>query len=743
MILACQKIEKAFGGKSVLNNVNFLINEGEKAAVIGINGAGKTTLFKIITGEYEADNGEVIFQKGSTYGYLSQVIDVSSHRSIYEEMLDAKKEIIEMEKKIRQLEKDISTLSGEALESAMESYSRLTDRFEKANVIGINGAGKTTLFKIITGEYEADNGEVIFQKGSTYGYLSQVIDVSSHRSIYEEMLDAKKEIIEMEKKIRQLEKDISTLSGEALESAMESYSRLTDRFEKANGYAWKSEITGVLKGLGFDESQFATPIHTLSGGQKTRVALSRILLMHPDLILLDEPTNHLDMESIRWLETFLSNYRGAVLIVSHDRYFLDKVVDKVIEIERGTSQVFNGNYSAYAEKKKAQRDAQMKLYMNQQQEIHHQEEVITKLRSFNREKSIKRAESREKMLSKLELVDKPVVLNSKMRITLEPEVLSGNDVLTIEGLSKSFGDKALFRNLNVQIKRGEVVGLLGANGTGKTTLLKIINRQLRADSGKIRYGSKVSIGYYDQEQHVLDDSKTIFDEISDAYPKLTNTRIRNVLAAFLFTGEDVFQVIGTLSGGEKGRVSLAKLMLSNANFIILDEPTNHLDIQSREILEEAINNYEGTVFYVSHDRYFINQTATRILDLSPEGIVNYKGNYNYYLEQKEAGNISADSDNITLTSATDAAPAPSPEKAKEDWKRSREEAARQRKRANDLKKTEKEISRLEEENDQLKEEMALPENATNVAKLMELNTKLEENEAALLELYDKWEELSE
>ena len=595
MILACQKIEKAFGGKSVLNNVNFLINEGEKAAVIGINGAGKTTLFKIITGEYEADNGEVIFQKGSTYGYLSQVIDVSSHRSIYEEMLDAKKEIIEMEKKIRQLEKDISTLSDEALESAMESYSRLTDRFEKAN-----------------------------------------------------------------------------------------------------GYAWKSEITGVLKGLGFDESQFATPIHTLS-----------------------------------------------VLVVSHDRYFLDKVVDKVIEIERGTSQVFNGNYSAYAEKKKAQRDAQMKLYMNQQQEIHHQEEVITKLRSFNREKSIKRAESREKMLSKLELVDKPVVLNSKMRITLEPEVLSGNDVLTIEGLSKSFGDKALFRNLNVQIKRGEVVGLLGANGTGKTTLLKIINRQLRADSGKIRYGSKVSIGYYDQEQHVLDDSKTIFDEISDAYPKLTNTRIRNVLAAFLFTGEDVFQVIGTLSGGEKGRVSLAKLMLSNANFIILDEPTNHLDIQSREILEEAINNYEGTVFYVSHDRYFINQTATRILDLSPEGIVNYKGNYNYYLEQKEAGNIPADSDNITLTSATDAAPAPSPEKAKEDWKRSREEAARQRKRANDLKKTEKEISRLEEENDQLKEEMALPENATNVAKLMELNTKLEENEAALLELYDKWEELSE
>ena len=614
---------------------------------------------------------------------------------------------------------------------------------EKAALIGNNGAGKTTLLRIIMNELHADSGQVVLMKDKQIGYLAQYQDVQGHRTVYEELLSTKQYIIDMEERMRSMELEMKHASGEELDRLMNSYTRLTHEFELENGYAYKSELMGVLNGLGFAEEDFNKQVATLSGGQKTRVALGKLLISKPDILLLDEPTNHLDMESIRWLETFLSNYRGAVLIVSHDRYFLDKVVDKVIEIERGTSQVFNGNYSAYAEKKKAQRDAQMKLYMNQQQEIHHQEEVITKLRSFNREKSIKRAESREKMLSKLELVDKPVVLNSKMRITLEPEVLSGNDVLTIEGLSKSFGDKALFRNLNVQIKRGEVVGLLGANGTGKTTLLKIINRQLRADSGKIRYGSKVSIGYYDQEQHVLDDSKTIFDEISDAYPKLTNTRIRNVLAAFLFTGEDVFQVIGTLSGGEKGRVSLAKLMLSNANFIILDEPTNHLDIQSREILEEAINNYEGTVFYVSHDRYFINQTATRILDLSPEGIVNYKGNYNYYLEQKEAGNISADSDNITLTSATDAAPAPSPEKAKEDWKRSREEAARQRKRANDLKKTEKEISRLEEENDQLKEEMALPENATNVAKLMELNTKFEENEAALLELYDKWEELSE
>lgn len=646
MILACQKITKAFGGDTILNDISFLINEGEKAALIGINGAGKTTLLKVITGEYEADGGEVVLQRGATMGYLSQVIDVTSRRTIYEEMLDAKKDIITMEQDIRELEKAISHLSGEELEKAMEKYSQLTDRFEKSN-----------------------------------------------------------------------------------------------------GYAWKSEIVGVLKGLGFTEAEFDTPIHTLSGGQKTRVALSRILLTRPDIILLDEPTNHLDMDAIRWLETFLGNYRGAVLIVSHDRYFLDRVVSKVIEIENGNSQTFLGNYSRYAEKKKAQRDAHMKQYLNQQQEIQHQEEVIAKLRSFNREKSIRRAESREKMLDKMELVDKPVVLNSRMRISLEPEIISGNDVLTIEHLSKSFDNKPLFKNLNLSIRRGEVVGLLGANGTGKTTLLKIINRHLRPDGGKIHYGAKVSIGYYDQEQHVLNDEKTIFDEISDAYPKLTNTRIRNVLAAFLFTGDRVFQKIGTLSGGEKGRVSLAKLMLSNANFLILDEPTNHLDIQSREILEDAINDYEGTVFYVSHDRYFINQTATRILDLSPEGIVNYKGNYTYYLEQKEAGNIEADSDSVLgspVASGEDADKKAEPAvSSKEDWKRSREEAARQRKRANELKKTEADISRLEEENESIKEEMNNPDIASNVSRLMELSRKYEENEEALLELYDKWEELSE
>lgn len=641
MILACQKIEKAFGGKSVLNNVNFLINEGEKAAVIGINGAGKTTLFKIITGEYEADNGEVIFQKGSTYGYLSQVIDVSSHRSIYEEMLDAKKEIIEMEKKIRQLEKDISTLSGEALESAMESYSRLTDRFEKAN-----------------------------------------------------------------------------------------------------GYAWKSEITGVLKGLGFDESQFATPIHTLSGGQKTRVALSRILLMHPDLILLDEPTNHLDMESIRWLETFLSNYRGAVLIVSHDRYFLDKVVDKVIEIERGTSQIFNGNYSAYAEKKKAQRDAQMKLYMNQQQEIHHQEEVITKLRSFNREKSIKRAESREKMLEKMEVLDRPDTEVQELKLSLEPRFPSGNDVLRVEGLAKSFGDHTLFTDLDFEIKRGERVALIGNNGTGKTTILKIINELLAADAGSFTLGSKVCIGYYDQEHHVLHMEKTLFEEISDDYPTLTNTEIRNVLAAFLFTGDDVFKRISDLSGGERGRVSLAKLMLSEANFLILDEPTNHLDILSKEILEQALNRYTGTVFYVSHDRYFINQTATRILELTGNTLVNYIGNYDYYLEKKD------ELTKIYVPSATEEETASLPSSSAETagkltWQQQKEEQARIRKRQNELKKTEDRIHVLEVRDKEIDELMMQEEVFTNVAKCVELNKEKTAINEELEQLYERWEELAE
>ena len=610
---------------------------------------------------------------------------------------------------------------------------------EKATIVGVNGAGKSTLLKIIMNEMSADEGEVILRKGKTIGYLAQHQDTSSDRTIYEEVLEVKKDIIAMEEKIRKLEKDMKHAGKDELDQLMETYASLTHRFELANGYAWKSEITGVLKGLGFTEDEFQKRISTLSGGQRTRVFLGKLLLSRPDIILLDEPTNHLDMDSIHWLENFLSNYRGSVLIVSHDRYFLDKIVTKVIDLDQGRAVTYRGNYTQYSTKKEAIIEAQIREYENQQREIRHQEEVITKLRSFNREKSIKRAESREKMLEKMEILEKPVTYQPKIRIRLEPSVISGNDVLTIDNLSKSFSERLLFHELHLEIKRGEKVALIGKNGTGKTTILKIINKDLAADTGKIAIGAKVRIGYYDQEQQVLHENKTIFDEISDAYPALTHTRIRNLLAAFLFTGDDVFKPIHSLSGGEKGRVSLAKLMLSNANFLILDEPTNHLDLYSKEILEDAINNYEGTVFYVSHDRYFINKTATRILDLTEQGLINYKGNYDYYLEKKEEGLITPDSGSIVSETANETKVSES----KEDWKQKKEAQAKARKRANDLKKCEAKIAQLEEELTLLEETMALPENASSSAKLLDLTKEQSQKTEELNLLYEQWEELAE
>ena len=507
----------------------------------------------------------------------------------------------------------------------------IANEHEKLAIVGVNGAGKSTLLKIIMGEIPADNGEVTIAKDATIGYLAQHQDLSSENTIFDELLTVKREILEMERKMRSLELQMKSLTGDALETAMKSYSNLTHRFEIENGYAYKSEITGVLKGLGFTEEDFKKSVATLSGGQKTRVSLGKLLLSKPDIILLDEPTNHLDIGSITWLEGYLSNYIGTVIIVAHDRYFLDKIVTKVVEIDRSHVTVFNGNYTDYAMKKSMLRDAELKQYINQQREIRHQEEVIAKLRSFNREKSIKRADSRQKMLDKMTVLDKPAGIEKNMRFHIEPKVLSGNDVLTVEGLTKSFGSTNLFQNLNFEIKRGEKVAIIGNNGTGKTTILKIINQVILPDAGEFRLGSKVHIGYYDQEHHVLNMENTIFDEISDAYPDLTGTEIRNCLASFLFTGEDVFKKIGDLSGGERGRVSLAKLMLSEANFLILDEPTNHLDIDSKEILEDALNDYTGTVLYVSHDRYFINRTASRILDLEYNTLTNYYGNYDYYL----------------------------------------------------------------------------------------------------------------
>ncbi len=618
---------------------------------------------------------------------------------------------------------------------------------EKAAIVGINGAGKTTLLKIMIGELAADEGVVALSKGTTIGYLAQHQDLDSENTIYEALLEVKRPVIEMEERIRSLELKMHSASGDALEAMLAEYSRLNHAFELADGYAYKSEVTGVLIGLGFSEDEFTKPINTLSGGQKTRVSLGKLLLTKPDVLLLDEPTNHLDMESIAWLETYLKSYAGSVIIVAHDRYFLDRVVTKIVELDNGIGTMFSGNYSAYSDKKAMLRDAKIRAYLNQQQEIRHQEAVIAKLKSFNREKSIRRAESREKMLDKIERVEKPVDIDDSMDIRLEPDVISGNDVLTVRELSKSFDAQPLFSHVDFDIRRGERVAIIGNNGTGKTTLLKIINGLLEADSGEIRLGSKVHIGYYDQEHQVLHMDKTLFEEIQDTYPDMNNTQIRNTLASFLFTGDDVFKLIRDLSGGERGRVSLAKLMLSDANFLLLDEPTNHLDITSKEILESALCRYTGTVLYVSHDRYFINRTATRILDLTSQSLINYIGNYDYYLEKKDDVEAA-----FAARNAAGQTPAGTPDRdfgsssasgIKLDWKAQKEEQARIRKRQNELKKTEDSIHALETRDSEIDGLLSQEEVYTDVDRLMELNREKEEIARQLEELYGRWEELAE
>lgn len=618
----------------------------------------------------------------------------------------------------------------------LEQVSFHIEEREKTALVGANGTGKSTLLKIIAGQMPMDSGEVTIAKTKTMGYLEQHQEMSEHRSIYEELLEIKRPVIELEERIRETETAMKQAAGRELESLLSSYTRMSHDFEMQNGYAYKSEVTGILKGLGFAENDFSKPALTLSGGQKTRVALGKLLLLKPDILLLDEPTNHLDMDSIAWLENFLLHYDGAIIIVSHDRYFLDKVATKVLSLEFTKLSTYSGNYTAYAEKREMIRNAQLKAYLNQQRELKHQEDVITKLRSFNREKSIRRAESREKMIKKMDRLEKPLEASDEMRITLEPAVVSGNDVLYVEGLSKSYPGLTLFTNLSFDIKKGERVAIIGSNGTGKTTILKLLNHVIQPDTGSIQTGNNVHIGYYDQEHQVLHPEKTIFDEISDTYPSLTGTRIRNILAAFLFTGDDVFQRIGTLSGGERGRVSLAKLMLSNANFLILDEPTNHLDIVSKEILENALNHYTGTVLYVSHDRYFINRTATRILDLTNQTLVNYIGNYDYYLEKKEE-----------LTAAY----APPLEDSvqegplmenKQSWQQQKEEQAKERKRQNDLKRVELEIEELEtrdKEIDALLEDEAV---ARDVAKCVELSNEKVSIGTRLEDCYSLWEELA-
>ena len=619
------------------------------------------------------------------------------------------------------------------------------EKQDKCAIVGINGAGKTTLLRVILGEEEADSGNVVISRDIRTGYLAQTQDTELDNTIYGAMQEAKKYILEMETRIRELEKEMEGKSEEELAPILEAYNRLTTQYDRENGYAYESEITGVIAGLGFGKEDYDRPIASLSGGQKMRVALGRLLLSHPDIVILDEPTNHLDMDSIRWLEGYLASYPGAVIVVSHDRYFIDKITNKIIEIDQGVSQVYNGSYSYYSEEKEKRRQALMNAYLKQQDEIAHEEAVITKLKQFNREKSIKRAESREKKLDKIERLDKPTEERSDMRLKLEPVCESGEDVLMVEGLKKAYGDNLLFENLDIDIKRGEHVALIGGNGTGKTTILKLVARKLAKDAGTVSLGSRVRIGYFDQEHHDLDVNKTIFDEMSDSFPDMNNTRIRNVLAAFLFTGEDVFKMIKDLSGGERGRLSLAKLMLSPANLLILDEPTNHLDIPSKEILESALRDYTGTVFYVSHDRYFLNKTATRILELREKVLTNYKGNYDYYEEKRDElfcvqHSELSDASGVSTASSSESS---GKSEARLEYEAKKASYAEERKRANALKRVESAIEKTEAEISELEETMNDPANGTNVSLLLETSKKKEEAEAKLEELYTEWEELQE
>lgn len=627
------------------------------------------------------------------------------------------------------------TFSGESI---INDASFFLNEREKAAIVGLNGAGKTTLLNLIAGELTEDSGSVSLKKDCTVGYLHQNNNLDSNLTILEEVTQVIQPILDMEARMRELQKQMKLCSDAKLEGLYETYSRMEERYEQQNGYAAKSRVKGVLTGLGFSEGEFGKALHTLSGGQKTRVFLAKLLLEQPDLILLDEPTNHLDLSGIEWLETYLINYPGAVIIVSHDRYFLDRIVNRVFDVENGTVTAYSGTYTEFTKKKAALRLAMEKAFLNRQREIKHQEEVIAKLRSFNREKSVKRAESREKLLEKTVRIDRPVEERPSMGLHFHMGEPSGNDVLLVNGLRKSFGENLLFQELDFQLKRGEHVAIIGENGSGKTSILKIINGLLLPDKGTFSLGARVTTAYYDQEHQVLHPEKTLFEEVQDSYPDMANTDVRNMLASFLFTGDDVYKRIAELSGGERGRISLAKLMLSRANFLLLDEPTNHLDMASKEILEEAIRAFQGTVLYVSHDRYFINRTATRILHLTDGRLLNYIGNYDYYLEKRN----DVERAYLEVEEAKSACKTES-ENGRADWKNKKAQNALKKKKKAALLKCETEIHNLESERNEIENEFSDPKNQRDAAVLLEIQKRKDRIEAGLELLYKEWETLAE
>ena len=614
----------------------------------------------------------------------------------------------------------------------LRNISFILEEKEKAALVGVNGAGKTSVFRLITGEWSPDSGDITFGTGVQIGYLPQITNLDTPRTLYEELDSVFQPLRELEERIRKLESDMAVLKGSVLDTTMTRYGRLMEEFEEKRGYEANSRLKGVLKGLGFPESMWQQPMASLSGGQQTRAALGKLLLTAPDLLLLDEPTNHLDIDSITWLEEYLRDYSGGILLISHDRYFLDRVTTKTIEIENKKSSVYNGNYSFYAKHKAINREIALQQYLNQQKEIKRQEKIIETYRRRLTEKNYIRAKSREKLLDKMEKAEKPESLPDQMRLMLTPKIETGYDVLYADDLSMAFitegKEKLIFENASFALKKGDKAALIGPNGVGKTTLFKILVGEYVPRTGEIREGVHIRIGYYDQAGQNMDDKKTIFQEIADTYPTLTQTEIRNVLAAFLFTGEDVFKLISKLSGGERGRVSLAKIMLGGANFLILDEPTNHLDLFSKEILEEALRDFPGTVIYISHDRYFINRTANKILELSPKGAKEYLGDYDYYMGKKACITTTATAVEETKT-------------VKTDWQAKKEAESLARKRESAKKRIQQAILRIEEKIAKCDVQLATEEvsrDASAAAAIFAEKTAFEEE---LLELYEKESEL--